>query len=280
MEPEEALNAWLADGRGVTGRPLAGTSPELYAEDIADWLTHCRERGIDPFAVDNDQIMQWATTRPGRGPAGISTARHSRERRLSAITGYYTYCHEQHLVLAVPDLRPHRAHTYADVPGLYKPTPAQRESLAEAAAEWTGGQRAPQPERDRLLVVLMLWGLRPRQIVALNITDVHDNGPHLTLDLTFAAGDGTDRHHPAPPRVGRTLRRYLPHRTHRTPHSSPHHGPLITSRTGRRLDPNETLPTVLRAVAATHEELAHIADRLTPDGVATSSPDRPRRRTR
>ncbi|MCU4750261.1 hypothetical protein [Streptomyces sp. G-5] len=277
MTPEEALDAWTEAGRGVTGRALAGTSPNRYQADVADWLAHCRHHDINPYSVTDEEIMHWATTRPG--PAGTSTSRHSRERRLTALTGYYTHLREHHLILATPDLRQHRAHTYDGVPGLYKPTPAQREALTEATAHWTGGQRAPQPERDKLLVTAMLCGYRPRQITELDITDHHDDGHHTTLDLPYPSGDGTDRHHPAPPRLARAIRTYLPHRKTRTPHSSPHHGPLITSRTGRRLRPEDTPADILRAIATTHEDLAPIAHQLTPDGIAASTPNRPRRRT-
>lgn len=70
------------------------------------------------------------------------------------------------------------------------------------------------PHRDRLLVHLLLDGLRPRQAVGMVLEDLHEEEPHRrvrTLTCPAPKGDGAIVHQPAR-EVWQAIADYLPHR--------------------------------------------------------------------
>lgn len=272
----QTVTDWMAHGR-TARHTMTGTTPDRYREDVLDYLAYVAGHPhlTDPFQAVGAHIDLWARTRPGPKPPGwtegdprpLSTSIHAYERRVSAVLNWYTWCHAAGLCAGVPQMN--RRSNYDGVPGLRILTPREREALIEAVTEWQGGRRQPEPERDQLVVRLMLWKLRPRQIVGLDVTDLHGQGHAMTADLLYPKGDGLDRAQDVPYAVARAIDRYLPVR-----HGPPGTGPLLTTRSGRRMDPNVTPTRILRAIMATHPDLRETAATITPDGVAMSAPER------
>lgn len=176
--------------------------------------------------------------RPNRSP-------HNRDRRLSALSAFYNYAVNAGHIDTVPlNLAMLRT---TELPRTTPLTPREALYVWIAADDLLPGEQhhgamGATPHRDRLMAYLMLDGLRPRQITALDLEDL--NPTTHTAKILVAKGDGT-RQRTLSLEVWGALDGYLPHRK---PGRDNGHEPLLTSRAGKRLDSNQTPTTVLKRV--------------------------------
>jgi site-specific recombinase XerD len=203
-------------------------------------------------------------------------APRSRARRVSAVGAFYAYAvHFGHALHNPVDPRlSGKAH-------LSTPRPRLSEGqvhLLRWGADRLDGDYA---ERDRLLVYLMLAGLRPRQVVELDLSGVTFEQHRMTA-LVWQRGGGL-RRTAFPDEVRDLVRAYLPVRTHRGPDSHEDRGPLLVTYRGHRLDLNKTPHDILK-IAVAHARSCPDPDapdlpaRVNPDMVALSpSPFEPLR---
>ncbi|MFI9206386.1 tyrosine-type recombinase/integrase [Streptomyces sp. NPDC053048] len=251
----DELHHWLARGYGRplrdgTARALQGTTPEHYGEDIADWLRWIHTAGVNPWQADHTHATAWLDHRGG--------AARSRNRYFNALHTFYIWAVQTGLCRNNPfdeRLRP----SVRDEPGLPVVDATHMTALMQAA----DGLYAPVTPRNRALIYAMLAGLRPGAIVRLDTDDLRPRGTDTTAKV-WQKGGGT-RLMVLPPLLVLAIDAYLPHRLGPTP------GPLLTTRTGGRLDAHVTPRTVLRTVAGQHPLLADFAPTLLPDAIANSA---------
>lgn len=250
-----------ADRRGRQGRHLQGTSAARYEYDVESWLHFIEDTvRIGAWRAEPSHIKTWLDMQGG--------AERSRARRVSAVGAFYAYAvHFGHARRnpADPALSG-KAH-------LAPPGPRLAEGqvhLVRWGADQLEGDFA---RRDRLLVYLLLCGLRSRQITELSMADLHFEQHRLTADV-WQKGGGT-RLLAFPGEVRDAVQAYLPWRRWRGPDSSEFHGPLLTSYRGNRLDPQPTPRTILKgalihARACPDPDAPELPVRVTPDMVALS----------
>lgn len=261
MDPRTALDQWLADNnpdrRGKQGRLLQGTTPDGYRDDVTSWLDFLDLVRIDAWQASGSHVRTWLDS------TGHSV--RSRARHVSALSAFYAY--GQHFGYcdsspAHPALRgrPH------EEPGLDLLSLQQTAAVREAA----DGLATPSHRRDRLMIYLMLAGLRPRQITELDIRGLHFEQHRLTADV-WQKGGGT-RLTELPAAVAPVLTAHLETRAVSAPRTFEDRGPVLTSYRGQQLDTEHTPRTVLRGAvigsAACRE--ARVPRDLKPDALAHS----------
>jgi len=247
--------------RGRQGRLLQGTSAERYEYDVASWLHFIEETvPIGAWRAEPSHVRTWLDRQGG--------AERSRARRVSAVGAFYAYAvhfgHARHN--PVDPALSGKAH-------LAPPGPRLNEGQVHLV-RWGADQlQGAFAERDRLLVYLLLSGLRSRQIVELSLADLHFEQHRLTADV-WQKGGGT-RPVAFPAEVRSAVQSYLPWRRWRGPESSESHGPLLTSYRGNRLDSQPSPGNILKgavnhARACTDPDAPELPVRVTPDMVALS----------
>ncbi|WP_344626583.1 endonuclease domain-containing protein [Kitasatospora arboriphila] len=263
---------------------MQGTTPIRYGADVRDWLHFTEETtGIGAWQATEDTAKTWAYApalrpppqgEPSRRPLAPRVSLHNPARRLAALSAFYAFAAAAGHI-AEP---PFNAATLRPAPtALPRTAPLSLEQAAAmlcAADDLVPGRqrRGPYevaPHRDRLLVYLLLDGLRPRQAVGIDLEDLHEEDPHRRVRiLTCPApkGDGTIQHQPAR-EVWQAIADYLPHRVEGQDPATGRR-PLLTSRNGRRLDPNTMPGRIVKAVAARAPELIFEPNTITPDRLA------------
>ncbi|MFF7995136.1 endonuclease domain-containing protein [Kitasatospora xanthocidica] len=283
-DPYTVLDQWLTAGLGKAGRALQGTTPARYEADLRDWL-HFVETvtGIGAWNATEATAETWAKSptlrapshgQPSRRPIAPRRSLHNPARRLAALAAFYAYATTTGHIAEPPfhaaALRP----APAELPRITPLTAEQAGALAYAAHDLVPGlqHRGPYdtaPYRDRVLVLMCLDGLRPRQAVGIDLEDLHEPDPHRgvrTLTCPVVKGDGTATFQPSA-ELWDAITDYLPHRVDgRDPATG--RRPLLTSRNGRRLDSNTTPGRIVKAVAARVPELIFEPAAVTPDRVA------------
>lgn len=265
MDARAVLKAWLSennpDRRGREGRLLQGTSPDRYGDDVADWLDFIEDTvKIGAGHAEPSHIKTWLDMRGG--------APRSRARRVSAIGAFYAYAvHFKHVLHNPVDPRlSGKAHLTP--PGL-RLNEAQMH-LIRWGADQIDGDFA---ERDRLLIYLLLGGLRSRQTTEFELPGIAFEQAYMSAAV-WQKGGGT-RRYAFPPEIRDAVRAYLPVRTWRGPDSSEERGPLLVTYRGHRLDSNTTPRTILKitlahARACPDRDAPELPTRITPDTVALS----------
>jgi integrase/recombinase XerD len=231
---DATLTPWstLHDQRAqkVAARFLAGlgsSTAKPYAVDLASWLDHCRTVDAAPLHADSELIETFANQLlQDRGLAPSTVA-----RRLSAISGFYRFANKAHLLPAgnpATDVRRPSVPTISEVLGL------DRDELAALLG-------AAQRHSSRALLMVCLGGLnglRVSEYLGADVTDqrtirgqralrVRRKGNKIMLvPLANVTAEALDAYV-----AGRTF------------------GPLLLSRTGRRLD-RSNAARLLRRVAA------------------------------
>ncbi|MCX5000956.1 hypothetical protein [Streptomyces longwoodensis] len=219
MDPRALLDHWLATG---TLRP---STQAAYRQEVTSWLDWCDHTWphpgpvVDPFHFGIEHVAAWSYdrylrdclgTRPFDGPAALAhIAEHfphvakSHDRRITALTQYYTAAVDFRVLRAAPDLTELRSGLDRDDTPPKRLNPSERATLFAAIGGW-GPTNARHYLRDRLIAYLLLEGLRPGEVVRLDIRHLYpmpDNtyevrapddfeniGPKFTLEpLTSAA---------------------------------------------------------------------------------------------
>ncbi|MFF2143686.1 hypothetical protein [Kitasatospora sp. NPDC058190] len=228
-DPYDVLAQWLAAGFGKHGRALQGTTPTRYEADVRDRLYFTEETtGIGAWNANESTASTWAYApalrppnpdRPSRRPLARRVSLHNPARRLAALAAFYAYAagagHIPEPPFNASALRP----APTALPRAAPLTLEQAAALQYAADDILPGRhrRGPYdtaPHRDRLLVHLLLDGLRPRQAVGIDLEDLHEEDPHRrirTLTCPAPKGDGTITHQPSR-EVWQAIADYLPHR--------------------------------------------------------------------
>ncbi|WP_246562376.1 endonuclease domain-containing protein [Kitasatospora kifunensis] len=284
--PYTVLDQWLDAGLGKQGRALQGTTPAHYGRDVRDWL-HFTETvtGIGAWNATEATAVTWANApalrpppqgQPSRRPLAPRRSLHNPARRLAALAAFYAYAtHAGHITeppFNAASLRP----APGDLPRITALSVEQAAALAYAAHDVLPGRqhRGPydtEPHRDRVLVLMFIDGLRPRQAVGIDLEGLHEPDPERgmrTLTCPVVKGDGTTTYQPSA-ELWQAIEDYLPHRVDgRDPATG--RQPLLTSRSGRRIDSNTTPGRITKAIAARVPELIFEPAAITPDRVAHS----------
>jgi site-specific recombinase XerD len=270
MDARTVLQEWIGehhpDRLGKKGRLLQGTSPARYAEHVKDWLDFIELTvRIGAWRAQPSHVVTWLDMKGG--------AVRTRALRVSAVGAFYAYAQHFGHTTGTP-VHPKMGTGAWNAPKTERLAPAQMELIRWAADRLEG----KTPERDRLLMYLMLAGLRSRQIVELTVQDLAFEQQRLTATV-WQKGGGT-RALVFPDEVRAAVRDYLPARTHLPPASYEERGPLLVSyRGGKRLDANTTprailhatvLVALMRQTTCPDEEVVELPPGIKPDMVALS----------
>ncbi|WP_141753575.1 hypothetical protein [Streptomyces agglomeratus] len=190
-------------------------------------------------------------------------APRSRARRRYALFSFYEHAVREGVVPGNP-VRAIRPGVSSEMPGRPKLTRRQSGMMRSAA------DRYADP-RDRLLIYLLLAGLRPFQATGLYLDRTYREQHRVTSRLPVKGGGFDKDPWPWSAECVEALDGYVSDfRAHRQPHSTRTEGPLVTSWNGRALTADTEPRRSVRRIAELHPGLVEIAPRLTADGVALS----------
>lgn len=267
------LAAWLDETnpnrRGKQGRLLQGTSPERYGEHVKDWIAFIEDTvRIGAWRAQPSHVVTWLDMKGGSA--------RTRALRVSAVGSFYAYAERLGCVQATP-VHPKMGTGAWNAPKTERLAPGQMELI-----RWGADQlQHDTAVRDRLLVYLLLVGLRSRQLVELTVQDLVFEQHRMTADV-WQKGGGT-RRLAFPVEIRQAVKAYLDvdadgnplHRTCQPPHSHKDRGPLLVSYRGHPLDANTTPRAVLQlavaaALACPDPDAPELPARVKPDMVALS----------
>lgn len=217
--PPDALHLAAA---GYLAR-YSGRTRDAYALDLRSFFYWCAARGVGVFEMTRPHIelyVRWMEEERGYAPA--TTA-----RRLSTVAGFYRFA----VIDGYLDRSPAE-----DVRRPHVPEESQNLGLdrMELGAIVAAG-RASSPDDAALITLLGLLGLRVSEACHVNIEDMGTERGHRTLHVI---GKGNKPALiPLPVPVARVLDAAAGDRGC---------GPLIRTRTGRRMDRNAATRTVHR----------------------------------
>lgn len=222
-----------------------GHTRTAYARDLSDWLAFCARNGIEPLGAHRSHVDAYA-----RELAEVQgRARSTVARRLSALTGFYSYALDEGLIGRSPLTGVRRPQVADDS----QTTGLDRDQLRAvlAAARERGATGAGQSSRDLALVTLLAHnGLRIGEALAADVEDLGTERGHRMLRITRK---GSRRATVVlAPVTARALDDYLAGRES---------GPLFVTAGGRRLDEPAAFRMVRRLARAAGLECA---DRLSP----------------
>ncbi|MGW0188148.1 hypothetical protein ACWDV7_20585 [Streptomyces sp. NPDC003362] len=272
MDPRTLLDTWLASG---TLRP---TSQATYRIEVTSWLDWCDETGTDPWAFGLEHIARWAQDRylhevldgrPFDGPDTLAwLAQHhpdiakSHDKRITALTGYYTAAKVAGAITQLPELNLIRSGVDRDATPPKRLTPMERAVLLTCIGGW-GPDHARHYLRDRLIAYLLLEGLRPGEIVRLDMRHLYEL-PNFTYEVRAPDDfENVGKKFTLEPLTAAALKAYLPHRA--TPEDGVHE--LILGQGGRPIV--SRYPNMLvQQICATHPLLADRTPPVTADTIA------------
>jgi integrase/recombinase XerD len=210
VDEQWGLSQEVADGflLGYTGNTLAA-----YRRDLRDFASYCVDVGIAPLAASRRHIEMYA--RAMAGSRGLSASTVS--RRLTTLAGFFRYALEDDAVTRSPMTGVRR-------PAVDVESPKQGLDRGEAAALLVAA--ASHSARAELLVTALVYtGLRISELVGASVADLAIERGHRVVRVTRKGGKHQSLPLPGP--VAQALDAYLAGRIE---------GPLLLSRTGRRLD--------------------------------------------
>ncbi|WP_270886881.1 tyrosine-type recombinase/integrase [Pedococcus sp. 5OH_020] len=202
-----------------------GNTAAAYRRDLADYLAYCHRHALDPLRarrVDLARYLQDCEDRP-LAPATIA-------RRLTAVKGFYLYCHDEDLIPAPPAARLtyRRQRSQTRIHAL---TAAELSTLLTAADQHC-------PRTSALTWLLATTGLRISEACSARLENLRHTSDGTWLDVTCKGG------------VRRSVPVLAPalQRIQLWTREAPS-GPVFATRTGTPLDRHAAART-LRAVAA------------------------------
>lgn len=283
MDPRALLDDWLMSG---TLRP---STQARYRLQVDDWLTWCEQTGVHPYRARIEHVAKWCEKRllphlDGRafdGPAALAYLTETspdvagtHDGFITALTQYYRAAHERGLITGVPNLLDLRSGVDRDAGEPQRLTSEERDAFLSAVGGW-GPEQRRHYLRDRLIAYLLLEGLRPGEVVRLDIRHVYPL-PDGTYELRAPDDfENVGKQHTLGLLTSDALREYLPARI--TPADGVH--ALIIGQGGKSIVsryPNMLVQEIasLRPVLAqrrppvTADALAHTAVRRTESGNA------------
>lgn len=221
MDPRALLDDWLASG---TLRP---STVVRYRPQVLAWLDWCDDNGLDPYRARIEHIARWCEDlylrphlddRPFDGPAALAylvetspEVAGTHDGRITAITQYYTAAHDRGLITGVPNLIDLRSGIDRDAGAPQRLTPEERDVFLTAIGGWGPDQRRHYL-RDRLIAHLLLEGLRPGEVVRLDMRHLYEQ-PDGTYDLRAPDDfENVGKKHTLGLMTSEALRDYLPKR--------------------------------------------------------------------
>jgi integrase len=221
MDPRVLLDDWLATG---TLRP---STTLRYRADVTSWLDWCQEAGVHPYHADIRHVARWCEDRylrpyldgrPFYGPEALAYLVQTspevcgtHDGRITAVTQYYVAAHDRRLVKGVPNLLDLRAGVDRDAGEPRKLTQDERDAFLSAVGGWGPDQRRHYL-RDRLIAHLLLEGLRPGEVVRLDVRHLYPL-PDGTYELrTPDEFENVGPQHTLGINASEALREYLPAR--------------------------------------------------------------------
>ena len=215
----------LRSADDVAGAFLAGYGPatrEAYARDLRGWGDYLAGVGVEVLAAHRVHVD--AFVRDGED-AGVAPATIA--RRLSALSGFYSYALDEGLIARSPVARVRRPRVSDESPRLGVDRAGMRVLLDTAQASGA---------RDHALACLLaLSGLRVSEALAADVADLSSERGHRTLRLRRKGG--TRQTVALAPRTAAALDVLLAGRSS---------GPLFATRSGRRMDRHAALKVVRR----------------------------------
>lgn len=272
MDPRTLLEHWLTNG---TLRP---TSQNTYRIEVTSWLDWCDETRTNPWAFGLEHIARWAHDRylhhilggrPFDGPDTLAwLAEHhpdiarSHDKRITALTGYYTAARDAGLLCHLPEFNLIRSGADRDATPPKRLTPMERAVLLTCIGMW-GKDHARHYLRDRLIAYLLLEGLRPGEIVRLDMRHLYEL-PDFTYEVRAPDNfENVGKKFTLEPLTAAALKAYLPHRP--TPEEGIHE--VILGQGGRPIV--SRYPNMLiQQMCATHPLLAQRTPPVTADAIA------------
>lgn len=272
MDPRTLLDDWLTSG---TLRP---STIGRYRPEVLSWLTWCDENSVHPYHADIRHVARWCEDRylrpyldgrPFDRPSALAylvetspEVAGTNDGRLTAVTQYYVAAHDRGLVNGVPNLLDLRSGIDRDPQEPKRLTPAERDVFLTAIGGWGPDQRRHYL-RDRLIAHLLLEGLRPGEIVRLDVRHLYPL-PDGTYELRAPDDfENVGQKHTLGLLTSEALREYLPNRI--TPADGIH--ALIIGQGGRPVVsryPN----MIVQEIAATKSVLAQRRPPVTADALA------------
>jgi site-specific recombinase XerD len=233
-ETQRAVAAFLSRYGAVTRAS--------YASDLRAWFAWCADHYIEPLAVARAHVELWARDMEERQGLATSTV----ARRLSTIIGFYRFAVIDGLLDRSPAdfvRRPHRDSESTTL-GL------DRMELGAFIAQ----AGAAGPMDHALACLLGLLGMRVSEACGVDIENLGTERGHRTV---FIIGKGNKPALiPLPPRVARAVDAARGDRLE---------GPLLLTRSGRRLDRHAATRTVRRVA-----KRAGITKRISPHSLRHS----------
>jgi integrase len=196
MDAETLLEQWL------TSSALRPSTQAEYQRELAGpkgFLTWCatQQPPIDALTARPADIATWAhdcflrdhlNGHPFDGPDALAwlaqhhpEAARSHDRRITALTMYYRAATDRGIITIPPNLAALRS-------GAVRPTGArnrldrnERAALYMAIGSW-GPHRSQHWQRDRLAALLLLEGLRPAEVVRVDMRHLNTL-PDLTTEV-------------------------------------------------------------------------------------------------
>jgi site-specific recombinase XerD len=219
----------LRSAGDVAAAFLAGYGPatrEAYARDLRAWGDYLADVGVGVLAAHRVHVDAWARQSEESGTAPATVA-----RRLSALSGFYGYLLDEGLIARSPVARVRRPRVSDESPRLGVDRGGMRALLDVAQASG---------RRDHALACLLaLNGLRISETLAADVTDLGHERGHRTLRLRRKGGKRQTV--AIAPRTADALDAMLDSRSA---------GPLLATRTGRRMDRHAALKVVRRLARA------------------------------
>jgi integrase len=271
MEPRALLDDWLASG---TLRP---STQARYRPQVDDWLTWCEQEGVHPYFARIEHVAKWSEKRliphlDGRafdGPAALAyitdTAPEvagTHDGFITAVTQYYKAAHDRGLITGVPNLTDLRSGLDRDRDQPQRLTYMERAAFFACIGMW-GADKARHYLRDRLIAYLLLEGLRPGEIVRMDMRHLYEL-PDGTIEVRAPDDfENVGQKFTLEPLTVGALKAYLPYRP--KPADGVHE--LILGQGGRPVV--SRYPNMLiRQMAATEPTLAQRRPPVTADVVA------------
>lgn len=214
-----------------------GNTRAAYRRDLTHYGTWCAQHGVDILTATRAHVDAYVDAQHQEEVAASTIA-----RRLSSLSGFYTYAVDEAVITRNPVVRARR-------PKVGENTQSTGLSRADALALLRAGSQH-SPRAGAIVHLLLLCGLRVSELVGAQVQDLRYERGHRVL--TVVRKGGRRQRMVLPPPAVHALETYLVERDE---------GPLIATANGKPMD-RHAIWRLLRSLAAT--ALPHLARSLHP----------------